>query len=81
MLPFSRIPLFLKISVKRTGLNTGIVLVFATDITVIIALYGVIIDLADFYIRVDPDRLDAENLQCPIAGEPNVAKTSRHVDE
>lgn len=38
-------------------------------------------DLADFYAGVDFYRLDAEHLQCPVAGEADVAEAGGGVDE
>ena len=41
----------------------------------------VVEDLADGHARVNADRLHGEHFQCPIATEPHVAETGRHVYE
>ena len=38
-------------------------------------------DLADGYARVDPNRVDREHFERPIAAEPHVAETGRHMDK
>ena len=44
-----------KVFVQHTGLDSGIVLVFAGLVFLIVAQDGVVIDLADLYVGVDDD--------------------------
>ena len=40
-----------------------------------------IVDLADFHIRINSDRLYTENFQRPVTGKPYVAKSGSDMDK
>ena len=62
-------------------LDARIILILPLLIRIVFAVDIMIIDLAYFYIRINPYRLYTENFQCPVTGEPYIAEPGRDVDE
>ena len=71
----------LKVFVKKTWLNSFVVLVFARAVSLKLSFNSVIENLADFNTRVDPNRLNAEDLKSPVAAKSNVSESSSYVNE
>lgn len=51
----------LKIFIKHAALNTGVILIFLAGVAIEVTVNGVIKNLANFNVRIDPDRLCAEH--------------------
>ena len=70
-----------QLSKQKTWLNIFVVLILAAFVFRNVALETVIEDLANLYTRVNSNRLDGKHFKRPEAAKPNVAKTSRYVNE
>lgn len=70
-----------KLLVEHAGLNVFVVLVFVAAIFADIPCHLMVEDLADRNAGVNPDRLDREHFQRPIATKTDIAKASCHVNE
>ena len=66
--------------IHQARLDPLVVLVFAV-VQVEIAVNGVIIDLADRDVGINPHRLDTENFKCPVPGKADVAEARCHMNK
>lgn len=73
--------LLFEIFVKEAWLDSLIILVFPAVIAVSLSQDRVEIDLADLHARINPDRLDTEHFQCPVAGKADITEPGGYMDK
>lgn len=68
-----------ELAIQQTGLDVGVVLILARTVLFNFTLDGVIDDLTDLNVGIDPEWLNSEHFERPIATEANVTEARRDV--
>src|SRR5690606_10899476 len=76
-----RVGVVVKLAIQQARLDVAVVLVLVAGVLADIAFERVVEDLADLDSGVDPDRLDGEHFERPVAGESDIPEAGRDMDE